>query len=178
MAQKKRRGLDAIREQSARRVKTTAPTHPEPAEPTAVAPAEEPAPVPTSSTTTSKPSGDEKNKARTVRTTLLIYQDTADRLDDLIWDEWELTGEKPRKIALIESAITHHMPSEEDAKVHGKPRDSEAVKLYTEVSMGTRRLMRQARKARNTEGESIPVAWFYSQAIDEGIKARRQGLGL
>ena len=113
-----------------------------------------------------------------VRTTVRVYQDTSDRLTDLIRDETTWTGTKPHKRRLIESALTDHMPTRDEAKTHGRPRSTEVVNLYTEVSSETKRIMDAARKVHNSEGVTIPVAWFYSEAIDAGITARRQGLGL
>lgn len=113
--------------------------------------------------------------ASKVRTTLQVYQDTADRLDEWVWDEFERTGAKPHKIAMIENALTHHMPTAADAKTPKMPRASKVTKIYTEISMEARLNATRARKVRDNRGETVPVAWFYSEAVDRALQERAQG---
>lgn len=178
------RGIDGLRQNSVQRgqglVQFDAPS--KRVSPESAAPTKKPNPT---RKTQTKPDTSRRTPARRdakndppVRTTLLIYNDTAERLDELIWDEFDITGEKPRKITIVESAITNHMPTKEVAQADGGPREEEIVKLTTEISMSARMAMTGARKVRSLNNEVIPVAWFYSEALDRCIADRRRGLGL
>lgn len=112
----------------------------------------------------------------TVRMTLTMDPHCVSAMDDLRYDELEVTGVMPVMTKHYDRALAEFLPSIKDAAevdFQGDP-----VKVYTTLCLSTRKKLRRIERAHTRSGTLVPTSRFYTEAVRRFIAARRAELGL
>lgn len=109
------------------------------------------------------------------RMTLTVSAAVEADLQDLLYDELEVTGRMPSLWQCYDRALREFLPTPADAEGQDLAVE-DGTAIYTNIATDTRRGLASLRRARTPDGTHIPLQWFYTEAVRRYVAARQAEL--